>query len=148
MKTWLIVGGVAVLLVVILVVAFSGSGGEAPKKPTASGSSVSMNPADAIQVQLDARTKSTLAVKILSTRNDLKQLLAMDPVDADAAKTQLKAYDDLAAEVDRGKAELTTRGMPPTEFNTWLVNNHWDEVEAAAKELSSKVAAQAQAQGQ
>jgi hypothetical protein len=146
MKTWLIVGGAVVLIIVILVVAFSGSGGAAPKDqapkspPASSTGSAVPDVADAIQVQLDARVKAGLAVTLASQRNDLKQLLAMEPIDAEAAKNQLKACDDLAAEVDAGRAELVTRGMPAKDFDAWLVRNHWDEVQADTKTLREKAA--------
>jgi hypothetical protein len=136
---------ILIILALVLAVglAFWLFSGSAPAKPAGSGSaSTSPGPVDGIGIELDAKVRVGLAARLEDFRNQLKQALAMDPVDPDLARTQLKSYDELAADVESGRQELATRGTTPAQWRSFLTAHHWDEIQSLAKELKSKLPAE------
>ena len=135
---------IAVLAIAIGLVVWLCLGSSAPPakpgaKPGTSATSPSSGIVDAITVQLDAKTKA-VGLEITSTSNDLKQTLARDPLDGEAARGQLKSYDDLVTRVASAREELATRGTAASDIDAWLTRYHWAETQELAKSLRDRVA--------
>jgi hypothetical protein len=101
----------------------------APAKPATSTATPekSMGVVDGIQMQIDFKAKAAVAVKVATQTNSIKQLLAMEPIDSDAARNALATQDDLEKEVARTPS-----------VDAWLERQHWNDLKELATQLRAK----------
>jgi hypothetical protein len=112
----------------------------APAKPATSTATPekSMGVVDGIQMQIDFKAKAAVAVKVATQTNSIKQLLAMEPIDSDAARNALATQDDLEKEVARTRDQLVTGGESQASVDAWLERQHWNDLKELATQLRAK----------